>query len=565
MQFKSIRIKNFRNFEDVELSLSNKNVFFGMNDVGKTNFLYALRFVFDKEVRKNNLLDTDFYKRNTDKPIEIIVSIDISDVNDPDSEKIRAKIKGNITSGDTVIYIKLFAEYNSDDLVATPVMTWGGDIDDLGAMKIKGYFYDIDYVFNPVYVDAYVDLSSLFRKNANQLIISKSEKDRDIYSNIEKKIDEINCEISSLSGVKAFEDAITPEYQKFKSEDIEISVKSEMAIKGLHSNIVPYIKKAGDELLYPTAGEGRKKLLVYSIYDLISKEQDEKKINIFLVEEPENHLHRSMQLALSRVLFENDLYKYLFVTTHSPLILSEMDNVNLVRVYSGKKIGTKSIFYKVPQEYINKKKMLNRFLSEAIFAINVLLVEGPSEYVLFNKVLSVINPDYEVDGVYILPVNGISFDAYRDILLALGIKTIIKTDNDIKKNNWTGNYSVIGFSRVNKYSSIHKLPTSEISATSHNDVIAKQTLYDNNKKELDHIRLDDLIYLSRCSLEEDLDEVMHSELLLYLTDCNGDPVKYLQSSKNYNMVELVDKLNQDDCMKIYDSYNFECLKEAMKL
>ena len=33
-----------------------------MNDVGKTNFLYALRFVFDKDIRRQNFNDTDYYK-----------------------------------------------------------------------------------------------------------------------------------------------------------------------------------------------------------------------------------------------------------------------------------------------------------------------------------------------------------------------------------------------------------------------------------------------------------------------------------------------------------------------
>ena len=48
MKFENIRIKNFRNFEDVTIDISNKNIFFGLNDVGKTNFLYALRYIFDK-------------------------------------------------------------------------------------------------------------------------------------------------------------------------------------------------------------------------------------------------------------------------------------------------------------------------------------------------------------------------------------------------------------------------------------------------------------------------------------------------------------------------------------
>ena len=43
MKFKNIKISNFRNFEHIDISLDNKNVFFGMNDVGKTNFLWLFR------------------------------------------------------------------------------------------------------------------------------------------------------------------------------------------------------------------------------------------------------------------------------------------------------------------------------------------------------------------------------------------------------------------------------------------------------------------------------------------------------------------------------------------
>ena len=102
MKFESIKIKNFRNFEEIELTLSNKNIFFGLNDVGKTNFLYALRYVFDKDIRKLNLVDSDFHK-----PIEIIVSLDISDVEDIDCQKLRAQLKGALQSKHSKVYIKL--------------------------------------------------------------------------------------------------------------------------------------------------------------------------------------------------------------------------------------------------------------------------------------------------------------------------------------------------------------------------------------------------------------------------------------------------------------------------
>lgn len=560
MKFDSISIKNFRNFEDITIGLANKNAFFGMNDVGKTNFLYALRYVFDREIRKQNFIDTDFYKKHIEKPIEIVITIDISDTKDTDSQKLRAQLKGAMLSSQNKVYIKLIASYDKQELIALPVLYWGGAIDDLQEMKTRGYFYEIDYVVNVIYIDSYVDLYSLFKKNVSSLIINDNEKDKDILEHIQKTVDSLNSNISSLSGIKSFEEKIAPEYKKFRHEDISVSVKSEIAVKGLYSNIVPYIKQDDDESLYPTSGEGRKKLLVYAIFDLLSEETEEKKINLFLIEEPENHLHRSMQIALSQILFVDRKYSYLFLTTHSPLVLSEMDNVNLVRIYNENKIDSKSVFYKVPDKYANQRKMLNRGLTEAIFADRVLLVEGPSENVLFGKVLSVINPFYEADGLYILPVGGFGFTPYYVILNALNIANVIKTDNDLRKIKGKEEYSVLGFARINRYIGEDKLPTTPITDTG---VQAKRKLYHDNKIALDEIRNEHSVYLSRCSLEEDLDEVIHDEMVSYLPEANGDVIGYLQAAKNYHMVELIEKLTESDCKKICNHYNFACLKEVM--
>lgn len=45
MEFKKLVIENFRNFSSIEIDLSNKNVIFGMNDSGKTNLLFAIRYL----------------------------------------------------------------------------------------------------------------------------------------------------------------------------------------------------------------------------------------------------------------------------------------------------------------------------------------------------------------------------------------------------------------------------------------------------------------------------------------------------------------------------------------
>ena len=331
MKFDAVTIKNFRNFENITIDLTNKNVLFGMNDVGKTNFLYALRFLFDKDVRRQNFIDTDYYKKNTNTPIEILVSIDIGDTEDGDSQKLRAKLKGAILSGQDKVYIKVNATYDEKELVGIPVLYWGGDVEDLEEMKVHGTFFDIDYVFNVFYIDAYVDLYTLFKKNANTLLVNDKEQDKEILENIQKACVDLNTQISGLSGIKAFEERIAPEYKKYRHEDVSVSVKSEIAVKGLYSNIVPYIKQDSDNSLYPTSGEGRKKLLVYAIFDLLSKEEEEKKINLFLINMDELKriaitFHSSKGLEFEQVVLfvsdyklssEEDVYNHYVAATRA--------------------------------------------------------------------------------------------------------------------------------------------------------------------------------------------------------------------------------------------------------
>lgn len=564
MKFETIQIQNFRNFKDIKIKLSNKNVFFGMNDVGKTNFLFALRFVFDKSIRKNGFSNSDFYNKDTSNPIEIIVKINIKDINDEDNAKIRSRIKGNIRSSQDSVYIKLEATYNESEMSADPILYWGGDLSELGEIRTRGYTTDLDSIFNVFYINAYVDLYRFFKKNATTLLKNDDKSDALKMEKIRNTIDMLNNKISSLSGIKKFEKEVSPRYQLYRNDSIEIKVKSEIAVNGLYENVIPYIRQEGTDNLYPTSGEGRKKLLVYSIYGLLAENEEATKINLFLIEEPGNHLHRALQLSLSRYLFNESDSKYLFLTTHSSLILTEMNQVNLVRIYNSNKINSASIFYEVPKEYKNLRLKLNKGLSEAIFADRVLLVEGPSEEVLFSRVLRAVNPCYEIQGIYILPVLGINFKRYIDILHALNICCIVKTDNDLRGiKGKTKKYSLLGLTRINDlvgltgdsaFESQREFETTDMVKT-------KREIYDKNKVKLDEIRDKNKIFLSRVSLEEDLDEAIHDILDECFSNVTDNPVEYLKNAKKYHMVDLVKKLTDDDCKKIYYHYNFACLKE----
>lgn len=77
-----VRIKNFRNFLDVDVELDHKQVIIGENNVGKTNFLRAIQLILDKEFSDNDrqLTESDFHDSLDDpmlngEEIEIILNI----------------------------------------------------------------------------------------------------------------------------------------------------------------------------------------------------------------------------------------------------------------------------------------------------------------------------------------------------------------------------------------------------------------------------------------------------------------------------------------------------------
>ena len=74
---------------------------------------------------KQNILDSDFHNKQLDKPIEIVVTIDISDTADSDCEKLRAILKGALLSQHRKVYIKLLAEYSEAEMIALPISIVG--------------------------------------------------------------------------------------------------------------------------------------------------------------------------------------------------------------------------------------------------------------------------------------------------------------------------------------------------------------------------------------------------------------------------------------------------------
>ena len=578
MILKKLDINNFRNFNSISIELDNKNVVFGMNDVGKTNFLYALRFLLDKDIRKNGFMPTDYHRHNTKEKIQITLTVDLSDFYESeDTKKFVSETRdGGVRTSDRgdIFYIRVEGEYNEEEVFGEPIMKWGDNLEDLKDMPFRGTSYSIDNIFKLVYINPLVDLQKVFEKNRRYIFDENSsdKEDKKLIDKINNLTKEVNDQIGNMSIINNFQKDITDEYKKLNNEELSIEIKSEMAINGFFSDLMPYIKRENDDNYYPTSGDGRRKILSYSLFNYINKKKYDNKIVIYLLEEPENNLHRSMQISLSKQLFDDDTYKYLFVSTHSSQILYEMDKAMLIRIHSKEKIECNSYLYKIEPNYKTDKKKLNREFSNALFYENVLLIEGPSERILFEKILDEVNPDYEQQGGYILQVSGTYFKTYIRALKGLDIKVIVKTDNDLREKK--GNiqeYELLGINRCCDLINMDKIENIIMPFNSETKREEKLTQLKSKKKEL-YKEYESLInqfkqnniYLSEIDLENDLFSIIGPKMSKYLQKEEHKVVSYLQDRKLFNMVELIEHLTFEDCEAVYEDEKFKCLREMVR-
>jgi len=583
--FKSINISNFRNFSDVNLNLNNKNIIFGRNDFGKTNFLYALRFLFDSTIRKNGFLITDYHGRNTDKKIVIQIELDISKDTD-NNDFIRARVGGATSFSDGSLFIRLEAEFDVEKQIGNPILKWGGSSDELILIEQRGIFSDLDRIFEVIYVSPNITPDELFKKHRSLLY---KETKTDKTDEIECAIKNLNSIINEDSRVKQISDQLTEKYKEIRKEDIKIKLESEHELNGIFNHLTPYIHDINpdeEDSLYPTAGDGRQKILAYALTSLIEElkieEKADKRISIFLMEEVENSLHPTMQQIISRHLFDENkvLYPYLFVTTHSEHMFMYMNDVELIRIYKDPEgyVHNNSTFYKIPKEYKYTRKIFNEKLAEALFFDRVLLVEGMSEKILFESIIDKMIYELQeldvkmIEESKVLSIEGIGFFDYIDILKKLSIKVVIKTDNDIKKVQSEDAFTVLGIRRCQKIHAIlenykindgdlalpyeYPIFTSEVSDADRNMI--KSFVYEKYEQKIEEWKKAG-IYLSEIELEEDLKAILpryHLDKLPF-----ENIITFLQEAKKKNMNEYVNNhLDATIAKTIYNNEKFACIK-----
>ena len=449
MKIDQIKLKGYRNFKDATVNFSEKTLIIGANDVGKSNLLHAMRLLLDRSISDwdTEPVDSDFYCH--EETSELSITIKFSEVNE---ESVIARLPGKISDQK-----ELFISYQANKKNKTYKFLLGPKENLLEEIQERYYRKAVHLK----YISSNRDLYDYIRREKRNLLKEAQEKrseseiksDNKSFTEIEKNLIDANDKISKLSYVSKSTEAINAELEKLSFHHTGQEVIFDVGTSDLDSFIgnLQLASRANNSNLL-IGGDGRNNQIFLALWAARNeiKEENPLEVVFYCIEEPEAHLHPHQQRKLAEYLI-NTLKGQVFITTHSPQIASEFSANSIVRLLVDQKstIAASDGCSKIISDSItNFGHRLNIIASEAFFANAVLLVEGQSE-ILFYKVLArELGIDLDRLNISILMADGIGFKVFVEILQALGIEWVLRTDNDVFKIPKKNEYRLAGVQRA---------------------------------------------------------------------------------------------------------------------
>ena len=532
MRLEYVKLENYRNFIDAKLCFDEKTLVIGANDIGKTNVLYALRLLLDKSLSENDLYpkDEDFCIYSGVNEFSITLHF-VEAV----EECILSSFKELISDNDDV-YIKYIATRSKVGGKKDYKLYVGTSLEDLELVSSRFYLRAL----NMRYVSATRQIDQYLKNQKNKLIEhlqdarteSEEASDNDRFEELSEKIKGIERELNTLSFIGKAGETLNGHLRNLSEHHHEQSLKLGVDLPSSDDLFrkVSLLSSIGDNTIQ-LGGEGRKNqafIALWSALNQISIEDGQPdEVSIFCIEEPESHLHPHQQRKLAEYLI-NVLQAQVILTSHSPYIASEFQPNSIMRLHTKQGFPATTcnqggVSEKLGKQIRSMEYRLTPLIAEVYFSDCVLLVEGTSEVVFYKNLARQLEVDLDKLNISILSVEGVGFKRYIDLLNALGISWVMRTDNDYQKYNRKNKslkeaYYLMGIRRLNDIY-LNKCPNKQpINSQQVNLVnliaeysdsltenpaacdVHRQTMYDVFYKPLSNYGL----FLAKEGLEEDI-------------------------------------------------------------
>ncbi|MDC7126779.1 MAG: AAA family ATPase [Spirochaetales bacterium] len=486
-----VKIENFRNFKSFDILTNSKQVIFGENESGKSNYIFALQLILDPSLSDNDrqLSISDFNNEIID-PVEsrteITISIFLS--NFENSQTILAQLSDATIIIKDKKYLKItykfYPEENENGEVDYKYIIYKGD-DEINQFGYKDRKYLLLKVIKPLRdVDAALKnyknsplkrLIDLYEIKYDKLqtiaddmkIQSTNLLNIDEINNLSKRIENelinilgnssdlsVNFAMSEIEPIKILSSLkmmLSDRFIEEKSLGIKNVLYITMLLLQFRDELVPSLINERNFVKYSDHDSDNILINSYSRtlennYILSSNENIEELKSFFIknqriglpqvitaIEEPEAHLHPILQRLVYRNVITNNSQSVI-LTTHSTHITSITPIKYMVHALKINKISsTMNTFIGV--EFNDRdKRDIERYIDvsrgEIYFGKGVILVEGIAEEYLIPKFARLLGIPLDENGIVVCNINSTNFYPYRQFMKKLGIPNVVITDGD---------------------------------------------------------------------------------------------------------------------------------------
>ena len=419
---RSLRVLNFKRFEDFKIIFQNINVLVGVNNSGKSSILLAVRSFFNflaELIKEREKLDNESSR----------AAVDIDYLNLPDVREAWHR-KRQRTSNRKIIPVIFIVEFSNNLTIEIHLRQFYGQphisIQNLSQDIPKSEILKI-LDSNPILVPGFVGALVIEEYMTPQVVkrVIDAGRQTEVLRNVLLKLNtefpkrfellnaiiqkHFNVNLSKISFDEANDEFVTTEY-----------------------------KESGVELDIVMAGSGFLQFLQLLTFIL------SKKSNIVLLDEPDAHLHPSLQKILILVLTELSKQESIqfIIATHSKEIVNQTNPTNIVFIDSKNKEGKRLLSTSGVLDVLEKLGSIDHVdLALLLKTKRCLFVEGHEFKILqhFANTLSI--PAFQGNKQVVPIIRGGKGERYYDDLtvfrsvVGLDLKGYSIIDRDFKTDD----------------------------------------------------------------------------------------------------------------------------------
>lgn len=523
MKLSKLKIQNFKCFGDVEtiLDLSEDlTALIGANSSGKSTAFQALLRLFGNQKGDREVTRSDFHVPKNRNPVELEkASFYIEAIfyfNEKEGEEaiphfFERMVVENESSA-PYLRIRLEADWQKSDITPEGLIEHTisyitvPESEEIGEENNRVRVLPAHrQLIQAIYVPA-------IRQPANQLkyasgtilwrLLRNVKWSEDFKRELKDKLEDVNSHLHNQDGFDKIKNTISELWNKFHSDERYYS--SSLVIG--NSDFEELLKKIDVEF-QPTEtgrpyqvldlGDGLRSLFYLSLVCSLLKIENEQTIeseaaiqrpllNILIAEEPENHIspHLLGKVISNLLVISEQPNVQVLLSSHTPAIIKRVSPEQIRHLRIDKEFHRTIVSkIKLPE----KKSDAYKYVKEAVqnypeiyFSNLVLIGEGDTEEVVFNRFLKVNNRESDLIGISIVPLGHRFVNHIWRLLNDLSIPHITLLDLDIDRNGG-------GWGRI-KYVIKQLRELGEKVEINFEDgrVLTEEELNDMHHKELEH-------------------------------------------------------------------------------